>query len=60
MEVSRMVTWARPKADVLAGHYERKLKHLENQKEAKKRMKRVGTVNLPQEAFYDLMSSKGS
>lgn len=55
-----MVTWARPKADVLAGHYERKLKHLENQKEAKKRMKRVGTVNLPQEAFYDLMSSKGS
>ncbi|EIN07198.1 GTP-binding protein lepa [Punctularia strigosozonata HHB-11173 SS5] len=50
------------RADVTAGlyggHYERKMKHLENQKESKKRMKRVGSVDLPQEAFYDLMSTK--
>ncbi|KAF9653072.1 GTP-binding protein lepa [Thelephora ganbajun] len=49
------------RADVTAGlyggHYERKMKHLENQKESKRRMKRVGTVDLPQEAFFDLLSS---
>lgn len=39
------------------GHYERKLKHLENQKESKRRMKRFGTVDLPQEAFFDLLGS---
>ena len=39
------------------GHYERKMKHLENQKESKKKMKRVGTIDLPQEAFYDILSS---
>ena len=39
------------------GHYERKMKHLENQKESKRKMKRVGTVDLPQEAFFDLLSS---
>ncbi|KAG7448060.1 translation factor GUF1, mitochondrial [Guyanagaster necrorhizus] len=47
------------RADVTAGlyggHYERKLKHLENQKEGKRRMKRVGTVELPQEAFFDIL-----
>lgn len=47
------------RADVTAGlyggHYERKLKHLVNQKESKKKMKRVGSINLPQEAFFDLM-----
>lgn len=42
------------------GHYERKLKHLENQKESKKRMKRVGSVDLPQEAFFDMLRTKSS
>ncbi|KLO10549.1 Guf1 protein [Schizopora paradoxa] len=50
------------RADVTAGlyggHYERKMKHLENQKESKRRMKRVGTVELPQEAFFDILSNK--
>ncbi|EKM55059.1 uncharacterized protein PHACADRAFT_119997 [Phanerochaete carnosa HHB-10118-sp] len=50
------------RADVTAGlyggHYERKLKHLVNQKEGKKRMKKVGKVDLPQEAFYDILSTK--
>jgi translation factor GUF1, mitochondrial len=40
------------------GHYERKMKHLENQKEGKRQMKRVGSVELPQEAFFDILSSK--
>lgn len=34
------------------------MKHLENQKESKKRMKRVGSVELPQEAFFDILRSK--
>jgi translation factor GUF1, mitochondrial len=50
------------RADVTAGlyggHYERKMKHLENQKESKKRMKRVGSVELPQEAFFDILRAK--
>ena len=41
-----------------SGHYERKLKHLQNQKESKRKMKRVGRIDLPQEAFFDLLSSK--
>jgi translation elongation factor EF-4 len=52
------------RADVTAGlyggHYERKMKHLENQKEAKRKMKRIGRVDLPQEAFFDILSSKRS
>ncbi|KAH9079584.1 GTP-binding protein lepa [Lactarius deliciosus] len=52
------------RADVTAGlyggHYERKMKHLENQKEAKRKMKRIGRVDLPQEAFFDILSSKHS
>ncbi|EPQ57963.1 GTP-binding protein lepa [Gloeophyllum trabeum ATCC 11539] len=50
------------RADVTAGlyggHHERKLKHLENQKESKRRMKKIGSVDLPQEAFFDILSSK--
>ncbi|GLB34728.1 putative promotes mitochondrial protein synthesis [Lyophyllum shimeji] len=52
------------RADVTAGlyggHYERKMKHLENQKEGKRRMKKMGTVELPQEAFFDILSNKKS
>ncbi|EPT04080.1 hypothetical protein FOMPIDRAFT_1141571 [Fomitopsis schrenkii] len=52
------------RADVTAGlyggHYERKLKHLVNQKESKKQMKRVGSVDLPQEAFFDMLRTKSS
>jgi len=50
------------RADVTAGlyggHYERKMKHLENQKEGKRRMKKMGNVDLPQEAFFDILSSR--
>ncbi|KZV65916.1 GTP-binding protein lepa [Peniophora sp. CONT] len=50
------------RADVTAGlyggHYERKMKHLENQKESKKKMKRVGRIDLPQEAFFNILSTK--
>lgn len=47
------------RADVTAGlyggHYERKLKHLDNQKEGKRLMKKMGKVELPQEAFFDIL-----
>ena len=43
---------------IVAGHYERKMKHLENQKEGKRKMKRMGTVDLPQEAFFEILSNK--
>jgi len=50
------------RADVTAGlyggHYERKMKHLENQKQSKRRMKKIGQVDLPQEAFFDILSTK--
>ncbi|KAI9458268.1 GTP-binding protein lepa [Russula earlei] len=52
------------RADVTAGlyggHYERKMKHLENQKEAKRKLKRIGRVDLPQEAFFDILSTRRS
>ncbi|KAG8884650.1 Translation factor guf1 mitochondrial [Tulasnella sp. 331] len=47
-------------AGLYGGHYERKLKHLERQKESKKKMKRVGNIQLPQEAFYDILRTKQS
>lgn len=43
---------------VETGHYERKMKHLQNQKESKKKMKMVGNVELPQEAFFSILGNK--
>ena len=40
------------------GHYERKMKHLENQKESKKRMRRLGKVELSQGAFLKILSKE--
>ncbi|KAG6837271.1 Translation factor guf1 mitochondrial [Arthromyces matolae] len=45
-------------AHLVIGHYERKMKHLENQKEGKRKMKKMGKVDLPQEAFFDILSTK--
>lgn len=36
--------------------YERKMKHLQKQKEGKKKLKRVGSVELPAEAFFNVLS----
>jgi len=45
-------------AGLYGGHYERKLKHLNKQKEGKKKMKRIGNIELPQAAFFDVLSNK--
>lgn len=47
-----------PLSYISLGHYERKLKHLNKQKEGKKKMKRIGNIDLPQEAFFTVLSSK--
>lgn len=46
-------------AGLYGGHYERKLKHLNKQKEGKKRLKRLaGNIDIPQTAFFDVLSSR--
>jgi translation elongation factor EF-4 len=44
---------------LISGHYERKLKHLNKQKEGKKRLKNLaGNISIPTEAFYSVLSTR--
>ena len=45
-------------AGMYGGHHERKLKKLAEQKAGKRKLKKIGRVDLPQEAFFDLLGSK--
>jgi translation elongation factor EF-4 len=39
---------------------QRLAQHLSRQKEGKKQMKRFGNIELPQAAFFDILSTKGA
>jgi len=45
-------------AGLYGGHHERKLKKLEQQREGKKRLQRLGKVYVPKEAFFKLLRSE--